>query len=91
MLVTIQKWGNSCAVRLPKKILDSVGFTENTSVDIETSEKDDSIVIKRAMPKFRHKTIKERLESYYGKPLDEIEPSKEEEIDWGGPAGEELL
>ena len=91
MLVTIQKWGNSCAVRLPKKILDSVGLEENTSVDLEACNENDSIIIKRANPKFRHKTITERLESYYGKPIEEIEPSREEEINWGGRVGDELL
>lgn len=91
MISTIQKWGNSCAVRLPKGVLDSVGFSENTSVEILASLQDGTILIKRAVPEFRHKTITERLEAYYGKPVNEIEPVEEEEVDWGGRYGDEEL
>ena len=41
--------------------------------------------------KFGHKTISERLEDYYGKPIEEIEPSREEEINWSASVGDELL
>lgn len=41
--------------------------------------------------KFGHKTISERLEDYYGKTIEKIEPSREEEINWGATVGDELL
>lgn len=91
MVVTIQKWGNSCALRLPKQILDLVGFGENTSVEVVCSDDGDSIMVRRSIPKFKHKTITERMEAYYRKPISQIGPFEEEKIDWGGPCGEELL
>ncbi len=36
MSVTIQKWGNSHAVRLPKTIVDQAGLAVGTQVQIET-------------------------------------------------------
>ena len=34
MQATIQKWGNSHAVRLPKNLLDSLGLHENDIVNL---------------------------------------------------------
>ncbi|MBQ9347686.1 MAG: hypothetical protein IJT94_10185 [Oscillibacter sp.] len=42
--------------------------------------------IQTAMP---HRTLEERLTTFYGKPLDEIEPALEKEVDWGEAEGEE--
>lgn len=41
--------------------------------------------------KFGHKPISEQLEDYYGKTIEKIEPSREEEINWGATVGDELL
>ena len=32
----------------------------------------------------------ERLEEYYHTPVDQISPTKEDEIDWGKPQGNEI-
>ena len=50
-----------------------------------------AILIRRGTYKLTHKTISERLEDYYGKPIEEIEPSREEEINWSASVGNELL
>ena len=34
MLATVQKRGNSSAIRIPKKLLDSAGLKENDKVEI---------------------------------------------------------
>jgi len=34
MYTTVQRWGNSNAIRLPKAILESVRLTENDQVEI---------------------------------------------------------
>ena len=49
---TIQKWGNSHAVRLPKNLIDSAGLQENDLVEI-IAEKD-QLTIKK---KKRHLTL----------------------------------
>jgi len=54
MRSTIQKWGNSQAIRLPKAILDIAHLTENEQVQI-FAEQDKSIIKKAA--ERRHKTL----------------------------------
>lgn len=93
MLTTIQKWGNSQGVRLPKTILDSLLLEENDQVEV--SAKDDSIIIKKADRKRRAKrSLEERLEEFYQKPIDEILADENlytpTEYDWGPPVGKEV-
>ena len=82
MLTTIQKWGNSQGVRLPKAILDELFLQENDQVEIETEK--DSIIIKRAARKRRaKKSIDELFKDYKGK-------YKCEELSSGRPVGKEV-
>ena len=62
MYSTIQKWGNSQAIRLPKSILEAVSMGENDQVEINAEN--DRIIIKRTNKK--HKTLEERLSGYSG-------------------------
>ena len=82
MQTTIVKWGNSQGIRLPKYLLDSVNLSDNDTVDV-TAE-GDIIVIRKAEPKRRHRTLKERLEG--------VDTSKYvwEEWDTGKPVGNEV-
>lgn len=41
-------------------------------------------------PKYPHRTVTERLEEYYHTPVNQINPTKEDEIDWGKPQGNEI-
>ncbi|MCL2054987.1 MAG: AbrB/MazE/SpoVT family DNA-binding domain-containing protein [Oscillospiraceae bacterium] len=93
MLTTIQRWGNSQAVRLPKAILDLLLLQENDQVDIVAEN--DSIVIRKSARKRRaKKSIDERLEAFYKKPLEEILADETlynpTEYDWGNPMGKEV-
>ena len=78
MLSTIQKWGNSQGIRIPKVILDSVQWKENEEVAL-TAE-NGKIIIEKAK---KRKTIVELFEGYKG----DYQP---EEIDWGSPRGDEV-
>ena len=49
MNTTIQKWGNSQGVRIPKSILEAVSFKTNDRVDI-TAE-DNKIIIRKIVDK----------------------------------------
>ncbi len=80
MTTTIQKWGNSQGVRIPKILLDSINWSENEEVSINIEE--DKLVIKKAKTQNR-KNIKELFKDYKGE-------YKPEEIDWGEPKGEEI-
>ena len=77
---TIQKWGNSHAVRLPKSILSAALIQENDVVTFSAEE--DKIVITKV--RRRHKTLKERLANA----RDEY---SFEEWDTGAPCGGEVL
>ena len=80
MTTTIQKWGNSQGVRIPKILLDTVKWNENEQIVILVE--DNKLVIEKANNKKR-KNIKELFENYEG----EYEPVQ---IDWGNPVGEEI-
>ncbi|MDR0881789.1 MAG: AbrB/MazE/SpoVT family DNA-binding domain-containing protein [Candidatus Adiutrix sp.] len=62
MEATIQKWGNSNAVRLPKAILGTADLKENDKVQIAVRLGE--IVVRKA-PK-THKTWAERFAGYTG-------------------------
>ena len=47
MQTTIQKWGNSKGIRIPKKILEDLNFKENDIVEIKKSN--GHILIKKAV------------------------------------------
>jgi len=81
MYATIQKWGNSHAVRLPKAILDELMMRENDTIEI--TSKDDNILIKKASRKrIAKKTLEERFAGYAG-------GYECVEYDWGKPVGKE--
>lgn len=79
MTTTIQKWGNSQGVRIPKALLDDVKWKENEQIIIVVDN--GKLVIEKA--KGKRKNIKELFENYKG----EYEPVK---IDWGEPVGNEI-
>jgi antitoxin MazE len=80
MQATIQKWGNSQAIRLPKAILDIARLKENEQVQI-TAELD-RIIIKKSVAR-KHRTLAERLEGFEGE-------YEFEEWDTGAPVGREV-
>jgi antitoxin MazE len=49
MKTTIQRWGNSLAVRVPKTLAQETGFDEGDEVDLRADE--DRIVVERPQPK----------------------------------------
>ncbi len=85
MVATLQKWGNSHGIRVPKQVLTDLDIKENDKLSINVV--DDEIIIKKEKS---HKTLKERLEEFYKKPISEIKMLKEEEISTGYPVGEEI-
>lgn len=78
MTATIQKWGNSQGIRIPKIILDSVNWTENEKVTISVN--DGEIIIRKADER---KSIAELFDGFDGEYITE-------EIDWGQSVGDEV-
>lgn len=88
MYATIQKWGNSQGLRIPKPLLAALGLGENDRVELTQTA--DTITIRKA-PTTSHRTLEERLTAFYGKPVSEIGPMEPgQEIDWGKPEGHEV-
>ena len=85
MVATLQKWGNSHGIRVPKQVLTDLDIKENDKLSINVV--DDEIIIKKEKS---HKTLKERLEEFYKRPISEIKMLKEEEISTSLPVGEEI-
>ncbi len=78
MTTTIQKWGNSQGIRIPKFILDAVHWSGDESLVMKTEN--DKIIIERAE---KRKTIKELFDGFD----DDYVPVK---MDWGDPVGNEV-
>ena len=85
MTATLQKWGNSQGIRIPKQIIKDLSLKENDILSIERI--DNTIVFKKAKV---HKSLKDRLEEFYDKPISKIKKIDVEEIDTGSPVGEEI-
>lgn len=78
MQATINRWGNSLALRLPKHVADEARLVEGACVDVEL--KDGMICLKPTRKKFK---LSELLA---GEPARSTEMKED---DWGKPAGDE--
>jgi antitoxin MazE len=77
MQITVKRWGNSLAVRVPKHMADSLRLTDGQAVDVEVE--DDTLVIRPTRKRFKLAEL-----------LAEMKPAqKQDEHDWGEPKGEE--
>ena len=85
MVATLQKWGNSHGIRVPKQILNDLDIKVNDKLNIEVEN--DKMIIKKEKT---HKTLKERLEDFYKKPISRIKKIEVEEIDTGSLVGDEI-
>lgn len=85
MVATLQKWGNSHGIRVPKQLLTDLDIKVNDKLNIEVEN--DKMIIKKEKT---HKTLKERLEDFYKKPISRIKKIEVEEIDTGSPVGDEI-
>ena len=77
MPVTLQKWGNSIGVRLPKPMLEQVGLTEGSQVDVLVEG--DHLVIRRQRLKLADLLAQCRPEN------------RPEPVDFGPPVGREII
>ncbi len=80
MQATIQKWGNSQGIRIPKAFLEALGMMENDLVEL--TRVDDNIVIKK-VKKQNDLTLDDIFKDYDGE-------SAAENFDWGSPVGKEV-
>ncbi len=81
MTTSIQKWGNSQGIRIPKYLLDAVKLTTDDKITVRAEN--NMLIIEKAVPVSTHKTIKELFADYDGEYIPQ-------EIDWGERAGKEV-
>lgn len=79
-LVTVQKWGNSHGVRIPKHLLDSLNRTIGEKISLYT--RGNRLILEQT-PKKR-KTIEELLDGF------NCDNHQASEFDWGKPVGREV-
>jgi antitoxin MazE len=77
MVTTIQRWGNSLGVRIPKPFAVQAGLSENSEVDI--SVEDGRIVVSPAVKEWKLDDLLARI----------IPRNAHKEISWGDKAGAE--
>lgn len=80
-LSKIQKWGNSQGIRIPKTIMETLNWNNNTMVEITTNE--DTIMLKKVEIPHKRKNIKELFADYN-------ENYTPKEFDWGKKEGSEI-
>lgn len=86
MATTVQKWGNSLAVRLPKAFADQIELTAGSEVTIECA--DGIISIRPARKRRRAHRDRPSLKSL----LAQIKPGQRHgEWDKSGPVGREII
>ncbi|MEO8575840.1 MAG: AbrB/MazE/SpoVT family DNA-binding domain-containing protein, partial [Gemmatimonadales bacterium] len=78
MVTTIQRWGNSLAVRIPKAFAAQAQLSEDTSIEISIDG--DRIILTAARPEWKLETL-----------VAQITPSnRHREIPSGGHRGKEI-
>ena len=84
MHMTIKKWGNSLATRIPKAVVESVGLHLNQEVDIEAV--DGKIIITPS------KTVEYRLDELLSQCKPESMVLSQEDNEWinSPPVGKEI-
>lgn len=85
MTVTLQKWGNSNGIRIPKQVLVDLDIKVNDKLLISST--DDKIIIKKEK---KHRTLQDRLEEFYKKTISKIRKLNVDEIDTGFNVGDEI-
>ena len=81
MRTSVQKWGNSQGLRLPKFLLEPLGLGAGDPVEVESREGE--LVIRPA----RRRVRRHRIEELAARMPKRVRLTEE---DWGRPAGREV-
>ena len=78
MIVSLSKWGNGQAVRIPRSILQKAKISMNDNFEVIVEDRKITLKATDELP-----TLKKLLEDWDG--------TYSESFDWGEPVGRELL
>jgi antitoxin MazE len=80
MKTTARKWGNSLAIRVPKRVAEEAGLREKDAVEIEVHE--GTLVVRPHLRRvYRLEDLLKRITSR----------NTHRKVDFGGPVGREAL
>lgn len=83
--------GTYCRAKDFFLVIEETKHLKNIEKSYETIVNEKSVDTKSKMNKKDGSVdLQERLESFYGKPISEIEPMYSKEVDFGSPVGEEV-
>lgn len=89
--VELKKWGNSLAVRLPKKVLYKAGI-EGMPTTFDVAVLNGNITLMPHKP--RPSSLKELFKGFdykaYWDKWEKEHPGESKEVDWGKPVGKEI-
>jgi antitoxin component of MazEF toxin-antitoxin module len=78
MNTTVQKWGNSLALRIPQAVAKQIRVEEGDAVRLEVGP--DGLNVRPARPRYRLADLVRRMKT----------TAKAGETDWGKPRGREV-
>jgi len=74
----IAKWGNSLAVRIPRKLADEAGLSEGAAVELKSVA--GKLIVEPKAPEYDIRKLVRKISK----------KNRHELIDWGPPVGEEF-
>lgn len=80
-MVTVSKWGNSLALRIPKGVIEGSSLKEGDSMNIEWR---DGVITLRKVRKVKRYALGDVLGSFHS-------AQEQTEVDWGADVGKECL
>ena len=83
MNTNLSKWGNSAAIRIPKKILEELNIGSNNfeNVSFNVDVEGDKLILKKQQEKTKFELLAEKSDG------EKINPKVD--INWGHPIGKE--
>ena len=78
MTATIQKWGNSLAVRIPRAVAQQINVGDGDEVELKVNA--DSLVVRAARRRYRLADLVRRI----------TPKNRHDEVDWSKPVGKEF-
>ena len=83
MEITLSKWGNSAAIRIPKKLLSELNIDDNNleAVSFNVRMESGEMVLKKLLKKTKFELLAKKNEGKLNPKLP---------LDWGEPVGKEI-
>ncbi len=82
--INLAKWGNSAAIRIPKKILEKLNIDSNNfeNISFDVDIEGEVLILKKKQEKTKFELLAEQSKG------ERLNPKID--IDWGNPVGKEV-